>query len=186
MERNTMHKRILWIAQTAILLAMLIVLQALTKSAGQLVTGSCVNAVLAVAALFAGLWSGLVVALISPVLAFLLGIAPQALTVPAIMVGNAVYVVALHLLAGRTGKPLWRQILAWLAAAAAKFAVLYGLVVGIICGLAADSLLASGALKAPMLQKLPATFTWPQLFTALIGGAVAMALVPVLRKALKR
>jgi hypothetical protein len=29
-------------------------------------------------------------------------------------------------------------------------------------------------------------FTWPQLFTALIGGAVALLLVPVLRKALHK
>ncbi len=180
MERTIMHKRILWITETAVLLALLIVLQALTKSAGQLVTGSVVNAVLALAALFGGLWCGLVVALVSPLMAFLLGIAPQALTVPAIMAGNGVFVLALYFLAGRTGKPLWRQAAAWLAAAAAKFAVLYGLVVGVICGLFAASV------PAPMLQKLPAMFTWPQLFTALIGGGVAMLLMPVLRKALKR
>ena len=41
-------------------------------------------------------------------------------------------------------------------------------------------------LAPPMLTKLPAMFTWPQLFTALIGGAVALLLVPVLRKALHK
>ncbi len=186
MKSSVQHKRILWITQTAVLLAMLIVLQAVTKSAGQLVTGACVNAVLALSALLGGLWSGLVVALFSPVLAFLLGIAPQAVTVPSIMAGNAVFVTVLYFAAGQEGCPLWRKIAAWLTAAAAKFSVLYMLVVGIICGLAADSLLASGVLKAPMLQKLPAMFTWPQLFTALIGGGVAMLLLPVLRKALKK
>jgi hypothetical protein len=37
-----------------------------------------------------------------------------------------------------------------------------------------------------MLKALPATFSWPQLITALIGGAVALAMVPALRKALRK
>ncbi len=183
---NKTHKKILWITETAVLLAMLIVLQAVTKSMGQLVTGSCVNAVLAVASLVSGLWSGLVIALISPVLAFLLGIAPQAVTVPAIMVGNAVFVVLLNRIAGKDSRILWKQVLAWVIAAAAKFAALYVLVVGIICGLASQPLLDAGLLKAPMLKMLPTMFAWPQLFTALIGGAVALLITPLLRRALKK
>ena len=181
-----MNKKVRWITETAIMLALLVTLQALTKGFGQLVTGSCVNAVLAVTVLVGGLAGGLTVALISPVLAFLLGIAPQILTVPAIMGGNAVYVVLLYLLADRNGKNLSRQIAAWLVAALAKFATLYFLVVKILCGVMAESLLAAGTMKPPMLQALPATFSWPQLITALIGGAVALAIVPVLRKALHK
>ena len=181
-----MKKKIRWITETGIMLALLVTLQALTKPLGQLVTGSCVNTILAVSALVGGLGCGLTVAVISPILAFLLGIAPQVLTVPAIMVGNAVFVVLLSLLADKTGKNLLKQAIAWLAAAAAKFAALYLIVVKIICGVIASDLLASGALKEPMLKALPATFSWPQLFTALIGGAVALLIVPILRKALHR
>ena len=181
-----MSKKIRWITETAIMLALLVTLQALTKPMGQLVTGSCVNAVLAVSALVGGLACGLTVAVISPVLAFLLGIAPQILTVPAIMAGNAVYVVLLSLLADKSGKNLIKQIIAWVVAAAAKFATLYVIVVKIICGVMAASLLAAGTLKEPMLKALPATFSWPQLITALIGGAVALAIVPVLKKALHK
>ena len=181
-----MSKKIRWITETAIMLALLVCLQALTKPMGQLVTGSCVNTVLAISALVGGLSSGLVVALISPVLAFLLGIAPQILTVPAIMVGNSVFVVLLSLLADKSGKKIVKQVIAWIVAAAAKFAALYAIVVLLICGVLSESLLASGALKAPMLKALPATFSWPQLFTALIGGAIALAITPVLRKALKK
>ena len=181
-----MKKRILWITETAIMLALLGTLQALTKPMGQLVTGSCVNAVLAVAALVGGLWCGITVAVISPVLAFLLGIAPQILTVPAIMVGNGVFVVLLRLIAGNQSKPLWKQVVAWMSAAAAKFAALYAIVVLLICGVLSESLLASGVMKPQMLQALPATFSWPQLVTALIGGAVALLIVPVIRKALHR
>lgn len=181
-----MNKKIRWITETAVLLALLIVLQAFTKSFGQLVTGSCVNAVLAIAALFAGVGSGVTIALVSPVMAFLLGIAPQILTVPAIMVGNTVYVLLLALLADRTGKQKAKQLIAWLAAAAAKFAALYLIVVKVICGVMAPTLMAAGTLKEPMLKALPATFSYPQLITALIGGAVALLVVPVLNKALHR
>ena len=186
-----MRKKILWITETAVMLAMLVALQALTKPMGQLVTGSCVNAVLAIAALVGGLSCGLTVALVSPVLAFLLGIAPQIVTVPAIMVGNSVFVVLLHFLADKTGKKIGKQVVAWASAAVAKFAVLYLLVVQVICGLASGALLGQKLgenvlLAPPMLQKLPAMFTWPQLFTALIGGAVALLIVPVLRKALHK
>ena len=181
-----MKRKLRWITETAIMLALLVTLQALTKGFGQLVTGSCVNAVLAVSALVGGVWCGLTVALISPVLAFALNIAPQILTVPAIMVGNCVFVLLLHFLSDRSGKNLVKQGIAWVTAAVAKFAALYAIVVWVICGVLAESLLASGALKQPMLKALPATFSWPQLITALIGGAVALLSVPTLRKALKK
>ena len=120
------------------------------------------------------------------ILAYFLKITPQVLTVPAIMVGNSVYVVLLSLLADKSGKNILKQIIAWIVAAAAKFAALYAIVVGLICGVLSENLLSSGALKAPMLKALPATFSWPQLITALIGGAVALAITPVLRKALHK
>ena len=49
-----MRKKVLWITETAVMLALLVTLQALTKPMGQLVTGSCVNAVLAIAVLLFG------------------------------------------------------------------------------------------------------------------------------------
>ena len=181
-----MKKKTLWIAETAVMLAMLIALQAITKPLGQFVTGSCVNAVLGITALVAGVGSGVVVALLSPVFAYFLGIAPQILTVPAIMAGNLVFVLLLGLLLRKSAAPVWQRVAAWLTAAVAKFAVLYALVVGVICVVAADFLLAQGTLKQPMLQALPATFSWPQLVTALIGGGIAILITPLLKKALHR
>ena len=181
-----MSKKIRWITQTAVMMALLVALQALSKPLGQLVTGSFVNAVLTVTVLLAGLSSGITVALVSPVLAYFLGIAPQILTVPAIMAGNTVFVILLYFLAGKDSKKIARQIVAWVCAAAAKFATLYAIVVWLICGVFAQKLMASGMLKAPMLKVLPATFSWPQLVTALIGGGVALLIVPVVRKALHK
>ena len=166
------------ITRTAVLLALLVAFQAVTKPLGQLVTGSLVNTLLAVSALTVGLWGGLVVALVSPVLAFLLGIAPQILTVPAIMAGNALFVFLLWLL-GRKGK---MALLAVAAASVTKFLALYGLVNFLICGVLAESLLSAGLLKAPMLKALPATFSWPQLITALIGGSIGLVVSKIIKK----
>ena len=181
-----MNKKLRFITETAIMLALLVTLQALTKGFGQLVTGSCVNAVLAVSALVGGLGCGITVALLSPVLAYLLGIAPVIVTVPVIMAGNTVYVLLLWLLCRRAGKQLWRHCIGWLIAATAKFALLYLLVAKVVCGILAPNLLAAGVMKEPMLKTLPVTFSWPQLFTALIGGGIALLIVPILRKALHK
>lgn len=186
-----MNQKIRTITETAVMLALLVALQAVTKPLGQLVTGSCVNAVLAITALLVGMGGGIAVALISPIFAFLFGIAPNFITVVPIMIGNTCFVVLLRLIAGRHYKPLWRQPVALAVAAGVKFAVLYLLVVKLICGPAADLLLGKKlgsvvVLAPPMLQLLPTMFAWPQLFTALIGGAVALLITPVLRKALKK
>ena len=186
-----MNQKVRTITETAIMLALLVALQAVTKPLGQLVTGSCVNAVLAITALLVGMSGGIAVALMSPVFAFLFGIAPNFITVLPIMIGNTCFVILLRLIAGRNHKPLWRQPVALVAAAGVKFAVLYLLVVELICGVAADVLLGKKlgsivVLAPPMLKLLPGMFAWPQLFTALIGGGVALLLTPVLRKALHK
>ena len=72
-------------------------------------------------------------------------------------------------------------------AAGVKFGVLYLLVVKVICGLASGALLGKKlgdivVLAPPMLEMLPTMFAWPQLITALIGGAAALLIVPVNRR----
>ena len=123
--------------------------------------------------------------LVSPVCAYLFGIAPQILTVPVIMLGNALYVAALHLLGAGKGK-LWKSVLALAVAAVGKFLLLFVLVKFGICGILADGLMEAGLLKAPMLSALPASFSAIQLVTALVGGGVALLITPALKKALKR
>ncbi len=186
-----MRKKLLWITETAVMLALLIALQAITKPMGQLVTGSCVNAVLAIGVLFAGMSSGITIAMVSPACAYLFGIAPNFVTVLPIMLGNVCFVVLLRLIAGKSHKPIWRQPVALITAAGVKFAVLYLLVVKVICGIASGALLGKKlgevvVLAPPMLEMLPTMFAWPQLFTALIGGTVALLITPVLRKALHK
>ena len=186
-----MNKKILWITETAVMLALLVTLQAVTKPLGQLVTGSCVNAVLSITVLLVGIRSGITVAFVSPVCAYLFGIAPTLITVAPIMLGNVCFVVLLRLIAGTGHKPVWRQPVALVTASGVKFCVLYLLVVKVICGIASGALLGKKlgdvvVLAPPMLKMLPTMFAWPQLFTALIGGFVALLITPALRKGLKR
>ncbi len=168
-----LSSRVLWITQTAVLLALLVTLQSVTKPLGQIVTGSCVNAVLVVSALLLGWQSGLCIAAISPVMAYLLQIAPKLEVLPAIIAGNIVYVLLLALL-GRGEKPLWKQGTAVAVSAAAKFAALWLLVTQVTARI----------VKLP--PALLVQFSWPQLATALIGGAAAVLIVPMLKKALRR
>lgn len=172
-------KKTLQITYTALLVAMLVLLQNATKAGGQFVTGSCVNAVLAIGALFSGLWSGITVAVISPFLAFVLRIGPQILpVVPAIAAGNVIYVLLLHFLCSKKNISVWRQGIGLACAALCKFFVLYLIVVQLLCRI------------LPLAEKQVTTFTamfsWPQLITALIGGGVALSIVPILRKAFRR
>ena len=185
-----MNKKIKTITETAAMLALLICLQwvgsMMPDTIKQIVTGTFVNCVLAVTVLIVGLGGGITVALISPVCAFLLGIAPNLVTVIPIMIGNTCYVVLLKLLMGKT----WHQPVALITAAAVKFGVLYLLVVKVICGLASGALLGKKlgdtvVLAPPMLKMLPVMFTWPQLITALTGGVLALLIVPVVRKGIK-
>ena len=173
-----MKKKTLWLTETAMLIALLIVLQAVTKSWGQIVTGSFVNAVLALSVLTVGLWSGVVVAALSPFFAFVLGIGPQLIAiVPAIAVGNVVYVAVLGALTRGRKLNDWKTVIAWIASAVCKFLTLYLIVVQVLCRVL--------PLKAPQITTFTAMFSWPQLITALIGGAVALLIAPVVRKALK-
>lgn len=177
--KSAVNRRALYITETAVMTALLIVLQAVTKPAGQYVIGTCVNGVLAVSVLAVGLWSGVTVAALSPFFAFLLGIGPQLpQIVPAIAAGNLVFVLLLGLLAGGGEVPLWRRGIAWLAAAAGKFAALYLLVVKLLCAIL--------PLKEPQVAMFTAMFSYPQLVTALAGGGIALLLTPLIRRAVRR
>lgn len=169
------NSKILWITRTAVLLALLIALQWATAGtqvfAGQYITGSCVNAVLAVAVLYAGLWSGVSVALLSPFFAKLLGIGPALIQIiPAIAAGNLVYVLLMHFL----GKKL--QAFTVPVAAVGKFLTLYLLVVRWIVPM------LSANLKPQQVTTFSVMFSYPQIITAIIGGILAMGIVSVLRK----
>lgn len=180
------NKKILWITQTAIFIALLIALQAVTAPLGQLVTGSCVNLILITAALTAGIWSGLTVALLSPIFAFLFGIGPQLIQIiPVIIIGNLIIVIVTWLISSkaiRKGNVMGfvQGYIGIILGAVAKFLVLWLGVTQVFIPLMGD------ALKPQQVTTFTAMFSTPQLITALIGGAVSIPLAFALNKILKR
>jgi len=82
-----------FITRTAILLALTVIFQSFR--APQLITGTLVNGMLLISAGYVGMWSGVIIGLFTPVLAFLFGIMKFPPMIPFIMIGNALYVLCI-------------------------------------------------------------------------------------------
>lgn len=167
-----------WITRTAALLALLVGLQAATSAFGNtILTGTVVNLTLILAVMACGIKAGLSVALLSPIAAKLIGIGPLWSLLPFIAAGNLVLVLIWHVVGNQSWK--YAHIAALILAATAKFLVLF---IGIV------------QFAVPLLLKLPEPqgtiisnlFSLPQLVTALLGGAAALFILPLLRRALMK
>lgn len=174
-----MKEKTLWITRTAVCAALLVVLQAVTASWGNtLITGSVVNLLLIVSVMTCGLSSGSCVAVLSPVLAKLIGIGPFWSLIPFIVAGNLSLVLIWHFVGSRQVRhPAAGKVVVLIAAAVAKFLVLY---VGIV-RIAVPIILRLSEPQATVVSNL---FSLPQLITALAGGAAALCLLPLLQKAI--
>ena len=169
-----MKEKTLWLTRTALMITLLVALQYLTRGLGQFVTGSCVNLILTVSVLTCGIFSGLMVALISPFFAFLLGIGPALIQlVPAISLGNIALVLVIWLLDKKLRGPVLGIIKA-IPGALLKFIVLYAVIVKL--------LLPVLGLAEKQVAALSASFSWSQLVTALIGGIIGCIISPLIVK----
>ena len=174
------QEKTLWITRTAIFVALLVVLQAATAALGNtIITGAVVNMLLVVSVMTCGTMSGLCVAVISPIMAKLIGIGPLWSLISFIAAGNITLVLIWHFIGNRHwGQKYTSRIIALAAAAAAKFLVLY---IGIV------------QIAVPLLLKLPepqatvisSMFSIPQLVTALLGGGMALLVLTPLKKAIE-
>ena len=172
------HKKVLWITRTAVLIALTVVLQALTLQLGnQIITGSVVNLMLIIAVMSCGLPTGLTVSIFTPIMPTLLGFGPMWPIVPFIAAGNMALVTAWHFIGNREIINTYVAYgAATLAGAAAKFLVLY---LGVV------QIAIPYILGLPAGNVLSIMFSYPQLVTAVVGGVCAIILLPTLLKALK-
>ena len=123
-----MNSKLRRITRTAIFIALLIVLQAVTVPLGNIiVTGSIVNLMLIMSVITGSLASGVTVAAVSPVMAKLVGIGPLWALIPFIIAGNIVLVLLLYFIGNQDtgGKKYIAYTAAMVIAAIAKFLVLY-------------------------------------------------------------
>jgi hypothetical protein len=173
--------KVFWVTRTGVLIAMLIGWQAVSSVAGnQLITGSGVNFILIISVMMSGLPSGIIVAAVSPVMARFFGIGPAfAALIPFTITGNVVLVLLWHYIAAAQTYRRYTYIAAVLAAAVAKFTVLY---------------FGVAKLAIPIILKLPekqaaimtSMFSLPQLITAATGGILAAMVLQIIIKAVKR
>ena len=198
------NKRIIWITQSALFLGLVIAVQAATTGFGiQLITGSLVNLTLILCVMLCGYAQGLTAAALSPLFAKLLSIGPTWELIPFISFANVI-IVTVWFFIGNLGDKCnkWGRgdslyatnaprphllhllrtafhIAALVAGAAAKFLFLYFSIVRIMIPYVLTGLPEKKA------NALSATFSVTQLFTALIGGGLAVILIPLIKKAIK-
>ena len=176
-----MSERIKWITRGGVAIALIIAVQLITRNLGQqLITGSLVNLVLAVSTLLFGWKVGAAAAVVSPFIAYLLGINAQIAVVPAIAAGNLTYVLViaavLKLLKGVKIPELLRNLAAVALAALLKFGIQYLLIVKWI---------APAFLPAKAQALMAVNFGVIQFFTAGIGGVLACLIVPLVKKGIR-
>lgn len=153
-----------WLARTAILLALTLAFQMMGLP--QPVTGPAVNAMLLLSGTYVGAFGGIVIGLLTPVIAFARGILPPPLApmIPFIMLGNAALVILYLLLRNMLGK---RYI---------------GCGAAIICGAVVKFLILSSAVRfiVSVTPPVAKAMQIPQLFTAIVGGIVAVLIEKIL------
>ena len=148
MENN----KIKFITRTGILLAAALVIQ--MGGLPQPITGPLINTVLYLSALLVGSWSGVIIGICTPVIAFMRGILPAPLgpMIPFIALGNCILVIVFSLLKGKN------KVLGIILASIVKYLILFTAVSYIV----------------DVPDKIAQIMSLPQLFTALSGGAIAI------------
>ena len=155
MENN----KIKFITRTGILLAIALVVQ--MGGFPQPITGPLINTILYLTALLVGSWSGIIIGICTPVIAFMRGILPPPLgpMIPFIALGNGVLVVVFSLLKGKN------KILGIITASLVKYLILFTAVSYIV----------------DVPDKIAKVMSLPQLFTALSGGVIAILVYKALQ-----
>ena len=179
------------ITMTAALLAICIVSQ-LFKNTSVYITGPIINTCIIIAVLNAGLISGVLLSVITPVTSFFITGSPIVsaipLIMPCIMIGNALLAVTLsavvRLLSGRDNDTAKLKINSETASIVAGM-ILGSVVKAMFMGGVISNTLIPMFIPEKMMPKMAvfqATFSVTQLITALIGSAFAFVINIALQK----
>lgn len=170
------NDRIRFITRTAMLLALTVVFQMVGRLIpnNNFVVGPLVNACLLVSTVLGGIWSGIIISVVSPFTSLINNHAPVApalmLFAPVVAAGNAVLVLSFYFI--KKYWVAWGEYTGILIGAVLKFFVLYS---GIILFLRTFSF-------PKFAQTLIYLFGLPQLLTALAGGIIALVVLKPLKK----
>ena len=160
----------------ALFLGMMIVIQLLGRfnpDFSRIFVGPMMNALFLMAVIFCGRRYGILLAVISPLMAFMTGQLNPALAplIPFIMLGNLALVIPFSFLQ----KNFSRSVIGIIVGSGLKIFVMYMA--------ARYAVPVFGLPISPALQqKLPVAFGIVQFYAALLGGAIALGLDRVLKK----
>ncbi|MEI6156896.1 MAG: ECF transporter S component [Atribacterota bacterium] len=163
---HTSQTMIRWVSRTAVLFALTLVIQILGFP--QFFTGPLVNAFLILATLTTGVSSGVVIGLLTPLVAFSRGILPVPLgpMIPFIVLGNVALVIVFWLIIQKRPENLNLGVMGVVTGAVVKYLILSQSV---------GFLVSVPSLVAKSMQI-------PQLITALVGGGIALVVEQALRR----
>lgn len=169
---------------TALLLALCIASQFL-KNTSVYLTGPVINCILILATVFCGLWSAVALSLITPLTSWLITGSPLMsaipMIVPCIMAGNVILAVSVWV-SIRKSRRTQNLLLGTLLGAVFKAAFMGSTISLLLLPLLGPTT----GLPAPALAAARVTFSLTQLITALLGGVLAVLIVPTLRRVSER
>ncbi|NLZ51683.1 MAG: ECF transporter S component [Thermoanaerobacteraceae bacterium] len=157
-----------WLTRTAILLAITLAFQMLGFP--QMITGPAVNAMLLLSGTYVGGLGAVIIGMLTPFIAFIRGILapPLAPMIPFIMLGNAIFVLTYVVSQRKLGKGFTGAGIGLILGAIIKFLVLSSAVRFIV------------NVPPPVAQAMQI----PQLYTAILGGVVAIVVEKVINAAI--
>ncbi|MFZ7131853.1 MAG: ECF transporter S component [Eubacteriales bacterium] len=161
------------LVRTALLLALALLFQIGFLQIAQPLVGPLVNMTLILATLIVGAASGIFIGIITPVVAFAMGIIGIAPLIPLIIIGNTLWVVIFYIFNDMI-KVKGNKWMGIIAGAFVKFSFL---------AISVRTVLTIFMPKVP--PAVIATFTLPQLYTAFLGGTIALLIYPLLKKGIK-
>jgi len=175
-SKNKVH----FITLTAIQLSLTIVFQYLSSFFGQqLITGSVVNMMLLLNTLFIGILGSIIIALLTPFIGLLIGMANNIIFVPFIAISNVLYVVSFMIFIKLFNKKDTKEFIniiilfiSLIIASSIKFLFMYFITYKLILPL----------ILVNVPKQLSITFGTIQLFTALIGGTLSIIISRFLKR----
>ncbi len=184
--KSSSRNAAVWIARTAVLLAIAVLFQSLRLlipvlaaipvgpvTLDQLLIGSLVNLTLCVAAGMTGFWSGAVVGVLTPTIAFFEGALKFPLMIPFVALGNIAIVLFFWLFSRKI------TFKGSLYVGAVTGTIFKTAVLWFTVALIAVPLLG---VKAAAGQAIVLMFSWPQAITGAAGGILAAVILPLIRK----
>ena len=140
----------------------------------QWITGPIVNAILILLLFLVGIRSAIVVCLVPSLMALSGGLLPAVLApmVPFVMISNVIFVLTIEFVYSKFKNDLKGYWLGVFFGALIKFAFLFYSV----------SLISKLLIKQELAIKVAQLMSWPQFFTAVLGGMLAWVILKWLRR----